>query len=241
MKIVKCTFTGVDLKVSKKDIELISNDYNFVEWGYLYSPSRSGLPGRFMSFQMIEDHFKTLPQNVNMSLHVCGKGVSEFIFSNSDYQNNLIETIKNRGGRVQLNFNNSLQNINLSLLAEKIKSNSSITFIIQENKANAGVINYLIQLGVTNIAALFDSSGGRGLSGKWRAPIGIPCGYAGGLGPDNIEKELISISKVVGDEVIWIDMESKIRQNDEYNIDYMNLNDCRQVIQSVINGGFVKY
>ena len=98
-----------------------------------------------------------------------------------------------------------------------------------------------MQLGVTNIVALFDSSGGRGLPGKWRAPIEIPCGYAGGLGPDNIEKELISISKVAGDEFIWIDMESKIRYFDEYNIDYMDLNACRQVIQSVLNSGFVKY
>ena len=239
MKIFKCTFTGVDTEVSKKDIELISNDYKYVEWGYLYSPVRAGTPGRYMSSYRIEDHLKTLPQNVNTALHICGKGVTDFIFLEKGYHENLIELIKEREGRVQINFNFSRDTLDLYLLANRIKSYSSIVFIIQENKSNSGVIDSLLRLGATNVSALFDSSGGRGIPGKWRAPFGIPCGYAGGLGPDNIGKELIAINKVVGDQPIWIDMESNIRQAGYNNTDFMNLECCEQVLKTIQNSQFI--
>lgn len=239
MKIFKCTFTGVDTEVSKKDIELISNDYKYVEWGYLYSPVRAGTPGRYMSSYRIEDHLKTLPQNVNTALHICGKGVTDFILLEKGYHENLIELIKEREGRVQINFNFSRDTLDLYLLANRIKSYSSIVFIIQENKSNSGVIDSLLRLGATNVSALFDSSGGRGIPGKWRAPFGIPCGYAGGLGPDNIGKELIAINKVVGDQPIWIDMESNIRQAGYNNTDFMNLECCEQVLKTIQNSQFI--
>lgn len=239
MKIFKCTFTGVDSEVSKKDIEAISNDYKYVEWGYLYSPVRAGTPGRYMSAYRIEDHLKTLPQNVNTTLHICGKGVSDFILLERGYHESLIELIKDRGGRVQINFNFSRDTLDLNLLANRIKAYSSISFIIQENKSNAGVINSLLCQGATNISALFDSSGGRGIPGKWRAPLGIPCGYAGGLGPDNIGKELIAINKVVGNNSIWIDMESNIRQVGYQNTDFMNLELCKQVLKTIQNSQFI--
>jgi len=84
------------------------------------------------------------------------------------------------------------------------------------------------------ISPLFDSSGGRGVLSEWPK---IPnhnfgplwCGYAGGLGPNNIVDELFKIEEAVGDAEIWIDMESKIRNsNNELDFDL-----CEKVLKAI--------
>lgn len=241
MKIERCTFTGVDTEVGLTDLVEISKEFGFVEWGYLYSPVRAGTPGRYMSAYRIEEHLNSLPGDVKVALHICGKGVTDFMFSVSCYQEQLVEAIRSRGGRVQLNFNHSRQPLDLGLLAERMKAYSNISFIVQENNANKGVINSLVGSGVTNLSALFDSSGGRGVVGKWRAPLGIPCGYAGGLGPQNIRSELAAINSVVDDQTIWIDMESRIRQVGYQGVDFIDLMACKQVLRDVRASGYLKY
>ena len=83
------------------------------------------------------------------------------------------------------------------------------------------------------IAPLFDSSGGRGVVEKSWPKIPhheygpIWCGYAGGLGPDNIKEELQKIEEAVGEAEIWIDMETKLRNKK----DQFDLNLCEQVLQ----------
>lgn len=56
--------------------------------------------------------------------------------------------------------------------------------------------------------SLFDTSSGFGiLPEKW--PELLPelyCGYAGGLGPDNLQEQLEKIESVIGDNEIWVDM-----------------------------------
>lgn len=68
-----------------------------------------------------------------------------------------------------------------------------------------------------NILALFDASGGRGLERQeWPAHLGDwDCGYAGGLGPDNLRRELPRIAAAAGPSPYWIDMESKLREGDD--------------------------
>jgi len=67
------------------------------------------------------------------------------------------------------------------------------------------------------ILPLFDASGGRGIQrGGWPSPIeNTVCGYAGGIGPENVEKILQRLSNVVEDSEIWICMESGIRSNED--------------------------
>jgi hypothetical protein len=67
---------------------------------------------------------------------------------------------------------------------------------------------------------LYDGSGGRGVSpDKWFPPLpGKRCGYAGGLGLDNIKDELIDIKRVADNAPVWIDMESSLRdRNDNFD------------------------
>ena len=72
------------------------------------------------------------------------------------------------------------------------------------------------------VAALFDTSGGTGLlPGAWPTlRTQFPCGFAGGLGPDNVLVQLDQINKVCSDDFpTWIDMETRVRVTDNSALD----------------------
>lgn len=71
---------------------------------------------------------------------------------------------------------------------------------------------------------LYDASfGGGKMATQYAAPLypGIRQGYAGGLGPDNIEEELPKISAVQKNPnaEIWIDAEGKLQTDDKKTLD----------------------
>src|SRR5207302_929741 len=91
---------------------------------------------------------------------------------------------------------------------------------------------------------LFDTSGGAGLTPddleeSW--PMAWPgkyCGYAGGLGPDNVADELEKIFGTNAEQAstFWIDMETKVRSYRVENfrkVDYFDLSKCEQVCKQV--------
>ena len=84
----------------------------------------------------------------------------------------------------------------------------------------------------TNASLLFDTSSGAGMSpSEWPALIeGRKCGYAGGLGPDNLKAELDYLDYFLPeDAVIWVDMETKLRNTQDY-FDIENENNEDKVI-----------
>jgi phosphoribosylanthranilate isomerase len=76
------------------------------------------------------------------------------------------------------------------------------------------------RLGGIAAVALLDRSGGRGiLDGDWPGPPSAPCGYAGGLTPDNVAAQLDRIAAVAGDAKVWIDAESGLRdERDRFDL-----------------------
>lgn len=71
---------------------------------------------------------------------------------------------------------------------------------------------------------LYDASfGGGQMTAQYAAPLypGVRQGYAGGLGPNNIEAELPKISAVQTDPdaEIWIDAEGKLQTDDKKTLD----------------------
>ena len=50
--------------------------------------------------------------------------------------------------------------------------------------------------------------------------LGVECGYAGGLGPDNVVEQVQKISQHVDPSAsIWIDMERRVRSDDDKWLD----------------------
>jgi hypothetical protein len=188
-----------------------------VEWGFLYSPKNQGQPGRYPSAAFIEEAFEDLPQNVQVALHVCGPGVLDLL-NNEPVVTGLVRKLEQRGGRVQLNFAAHTHKFTLAQVGQCLERFERVRFITQYNTANLHVWQEL--LAHPNHAILFDASGGRGLSPQvWpQALPGVSCGYAGGLGAENLARELHWITEAASGQPFWIDMEGKLRDvNDRFN------------------------
>jgi hypothetical protein len=81
------------------------------------------------------------------------------------------------------------------------------------------------------VAGLHDLSHGTGLTPNcWPKKIaGINMGLAGGLGPDNLAEQLEKMSESIGDNTIWIDMETKIRSNNDKIFDLEKVEKCLEI------------
>ncbi|WP_291517410.1 hypothetical protein [Acidovorax sp.] len=225
MHLTHCTLTGVDEKTALHELIDLSVDHPIAEWGFLYSPKRQGQPGRYPSIAMLGKSFSDLPANVRVALHVCGQGVPDLLAGESKVSR-LVAMVGERGGRVQLNFNQTREPIDLDALRDFLKANHALQVITQHNDANSHVWPAL--QGAGNHAVLFDSSGGRGiLAGQWQQALnGVPCGYAGGLGCNNLDEQLEAIAAAAGSASTWIDMEGSLRRMDADGHDWFSLEHC---------------
>ena len=110
--------------------------------------------------------------------------------------------------------------------------------------AASGGINHFTEERL-DVAPLFDMSGGAGIVPKeWPVPFEKHMrhpnvdyfGYAGGLGPNNLEAELHRIAQAAGDHRVWIDMETLIRSDDD---ELFDLDKCVAVLELVRDKGLV--
>lgn len=222
MKIKYVTLTGADDSVEPKDMAILSDKFKFVEWGILFSQSKSGVT-RYPSNDWV---LKLLNNNFNLAAHLCGKWVDDALNGEITFLNNSRMHCFNR---IQLNMGKD--RLQLAMTSNGLKQAVA--------KVNKPVIfggNYKY-INVTSdffilLYPLFDCSGGRGILNDWSKPFidkdgkALFCGYAGGLGPENIAEELKKIDNIVGDATIWIDMESKLRTDNRFDLDK-----CEQVLQ----------
>ena len=203
MKLRLITFTGADDETSQKEMSRISQEFNAVEWGILFGSEF----GRFRYPNL--EWILNLPHGLNLSAHFCGK------FAEMAMEGNLplfsLENFK----RIQLNLSNkalvkTLECQPLIELSERIPQD----VILGGNFGN-------VKIQSNNFSILYDASGGNGISPKnWPVPeTGMFVGFAGGLNPENLLEELERISEVAGDRQIWIDMESGVRSNNQFDLD----------------------
>lgn len=228
-----CTLTGVDERTDLTRVANLSRDYPVAEWGFLYSPKRQGQPGRYPSVEFLRNAISSLPKRVRVALHVCGQGVHDLL-ANEKVVSELVEMVALRTGRVQLNFNHAKDAIDMPALHAFLGKYSAMQVITQYNEANAGLWQELQQH--LAHAVLFDSSGGRGIKAEtWPVPLPISCGYAGGLGPDNLDDALEQLAMVAGSNSFWVDMEGKLRVKDDDGndwLDYLNCERCLHIAQA---------
>lgn len=214
----KCTFTGVDEFTDLGKLAEISKCYPFVEWGILLSTSENKfLNGhRYPSVDWLKENMPKLKEisqetGCSIALHVCGGETKKLLSQSSDsVALDLIDYVN----RVQINFAYKENQVSeLESLCEKFNDK---VFITQHNNKNEDLY---LKIKANNHQVLFDASGGRGIEAKsW--DVSLPskvCGYAGGLGLDNIDRQFIQIYSVAGDSY-WIDMEGKIRTNDKLDL-----------------------
>lgn len=233
MKIAYVTLTGADDKTPIDGLLDVSAEFPFVEWGILFSPSRQGSSG-YPSWRWL-DHLCVFG-HLHLAAHLCGQYVVDAMRGRLTVLER--EQVDRAFGTIQLNCYKDLLREALThpILWRTISvvHNGRKPVILGGNYSGLSIdVTQFLNAGVY---PLFDASGGNGLSPKvWPAPFKTEygtklfCGYAGGLGPENVSKELNRINDVAGDATVWIDMQSKLRNaKDEFD-----LKKCRQVLITV--------
>ena len=212
MRISNITFTGADDTISVAHLEEVSMYFPFVEWGILFPSTGST---RFPSRKWVSG---LEGSDINLSAHLCGNFVPAVLSGNiATFAGITGVKVFNQFKRMQLNFHGLPITIDIqafNALVERLGKE----VIVQMDGTNDWVADVN-----TDTSLLFDTSSGAGRSPtEW--PMVIQerkCGYAGGLGPDNLKVELDYLDYFLPtDAVIWIDMETKLRNTQDcFDID----------------------
>lgn len=226
MKLDRVTITGADDSIRAEDLLPLTERYPFVEWGLLYSKTRQGTP-RYPS----ETWLRNLAAlaggpKLPLSAHLCGQWVRELVLD-GDFTFPVLNRLWPYFDRVQLNFHGQFHK-GCDLWHEKLRRNRDKQYILQYDSVNDRACMPLLESPHFSAVPLFDRSGGAGVvPGQW--PKAIPhvyCGYAGGLGPDNLSEELRRIRAAAGENQIWIDMETKVRSEGDIKFDLKKVELC---------------
>lgn len=217
------TITGADDSTAIRDIILTSREFPKVEWGILLSLKQEGNP-RYPSYEWLDQLYAASKEfKLRLSAHICGRWVRNLIGLGDFF---MLEHRPHHLGmfqRFQLNFHAERQERPVSkeflavLTALRFKE-----FIFQQDGVNDNLFRDVWAVnGMKCAVPLYDISGGCGiLPERWPpAYEGVHNGYAGGLGPDNLEEELPKIAKAAGKERFWIDVETKVRTDEKLDID----------------------
>lgn len=213
MNLKYCSLTGADDAVNPEDLVNISSQFPFAEWAILLLRARAGQP-RFPTTSWIES-FKSKATGLNKAMHLCDDAFLGFIARDAE-----VMDIMKGFQRIQLNlkFGDVEGKYDPAELVTRVKESPEWQFILQYTPEKQGLLPAFKD--VPNHAVLYDSSAGRGISpNSWDVPLdGHFCGYAGGMNPENVNKNLEMISRAAAGHVTWIDMETGVRTNDQFDL-----------------------
>lgn len=200
------TLTGADEAVNLKELRELHKVSTLAELGFLYWPEVQGTP-RYPSQDWIKLAVKQCPQG-SKSLHLCGSAVEGFVEGQPE-----IMTLAKLFNRVQLNFIAKAVSFTPEELSEAMM-HFGRPVITQHNAANR---EFNFKIAAPNHQLLLDGSMGQGkLPDIWPPVVaGRKCGYAGGLSPSNLSYQLPRIFKAAGNNRVFIDMESGLRDGSD--------------------------
>lgn len=245
MNLDRVTITGPDDSIAVADLVPLSREFPFVEWGILVSGSHlesmpSAAAARFPSINWISDLRRLAEsESISLSLHVCGRWTRGLLLGNLYIPPLLTDTPIFK--RIQLNFHAENTPCDAAKLLAVLRSLGKRQYIFQIDGANGN--QHLESLyaenddGSVDAVPLFDISGGAGiLPTEWPKPIYMSTdsdccyhGYAGGLGPDNLEIQLPLIGEAAGNTRIWIDMETRVRSANDRQFDLEKVRRCLEI------------
>lgn len=219
-------FCGADDSVAPELLQLLSVHYTWIEWGFLFRPDLEGTP-RYPSSQWIQRLVKVNNDTgglMRLAGHLCGFRCQQVL----DGDFSFIEELKIMGfGRIQINATkannvqvdqNQIEGYIANIKRGMLKI-PEIEWIIQCNDETKAIWEPLVNSSgadvplPSNMSILFDASCGLGkLIQEFPEPLPhIQCGYAGGIGPHNIESTLSGVAVASRGRATWIDMESSLR------------------------------
>lgn len=229
MKIDKVTITGADDKTERAELYALWQHYPFVEWGVLFSKSKEATPRYPSRTKILEFAAWGMP----LSAHFCGWHSREVMEGNNF---RLVEELPQDFKRIQINYNfHKSDGWQIKGILEWAYNHPERAIIFQYNQSNAAACELMMaKLSSDNIHFLYDSSGGRGTAiDEIRPPFRTYTGYSGGIHPDNIHQVAQKIYKNRLKYNVWIDMESGVRTENEFDTDKVGevLEICQSYMQ----------
>jgi len=218
-KLNRVTVTGADDKTDQNEMLELTKEFPFVEWGILLSESAMGKKNRFPSLKWME---KLADKNFGdrLSGHICGKWRRDICKGEWTIFQHEAGDIMDMFQRIQLNFSpyvNKIEDLDYFLSRFGPACPSAREFIFQLKDPNHEIVTKALHKGI-DAAALYDPSGGRGLTvSKW--PVideYMYAGMAGGLSPDNVKENVEDMGHC--SDMIWIDAESGLRTDDWFDL-----------------------
>ena len=225
------TVTGADDSVEPADLIPIAKEFPFAEFGILLG-SHFGNP-RFPSASWLRRLYEVTTMyassGLRLSAHLCGKLVVDFLTRRMPF------FLLPMFGRMQVNTHGIPHGCDAGCVRENVyRANlRGIEVIFQYDGANTNALLSCIGQHVTDnftglqVATLHNLSHGTGvLPDEWPAPLAsVHTGYAGGLSPENVSRELEEISKIARSEPFWIDAETHLRSEDNSRFDLDRVTD----------------
>jgi phosphoribosylanthranilate isomerase len=248
-------FCGADDSVHPNFLAVISHAFPLVEFGVLFRPDKQGQP-RYASIEWVKQLSAVAARmaisgedKMKLAAHLCGSHVNDVLNGNVQADAFLSQLTAWSFRRVQINAT-AVNGVDTSRLPEAVpvvsalmKRHPQLEFIVQKNEETRplweGLLNCTDGL-PSNVSMLVDESKGTGVTAtSWPSPPAeYELGYAGGIGPHNIQKILTDVAEAGQGRAIWIDMESSLRstKNDK---DVFDLDKCYQVIEAACEMGFL--
>lgn len=211
------TITGADDRTDPTALCKLSAEFPFVEWAFLLSAKRLGTP-RYPSRHWLTELEDTLQDaarpRVRYAVHFCGQCTRDTLAGNAEWIDRWLDAI--RPDRIQLNGFEMPPTPDFLALAKRTTRERPLRFILQarEQATFEPVVATAAEIGAD---VLYDPSGGRGIeTADWPTlpSSSVYLGYAGGIGPNNVEAVLGVLLSDASRGDFWIDMESRVRSGD---------------------------
>lgn len=258
----RVTITGADDSIKPEHLIQLTRNFPFVEWGILASYNNTIVSGgcnRYPSPKWITD-LQTIAETTgelpNLAIHFNGKWVRELLTGDFAFPENLLHCF----GRVQLNFHGEQPQFSEYGFVHALRKFGGKQIIFQIDGVSGD--KYLQAVYADSLdktpdcVSLFDVSGGAGiLPDKWPKPKAIDvqsngeesreywayCGYAGGLGPENLDEQIPRILDASSSTMhthegrIWIDMETRVRSKGDQVFDLQKVRRCLEIAAPWVN------
>lgn len=244
-------FCGVDDSVPPGLLQVLSAKYSWVEWGVLFRDDVEGTP-RFPSKDWVSDLSRVNCDNesiMRLSAHLCGRKCLEVLEGNFQF----VEELHKLGfSRIQFNFSKEYS-VDIPMvkytdysqsLRRCMDDNPEIEFVIKlddmKDKSQP-FYDVISDDPPANLSVLLPIHKSEQIDAYVLPPqpSDIPCGYAGGIGPENISEVLESVKdqteNITGSKPVWISMEDSLRvaQTDRLYLDQdvLSISKCFECIQ----------
>ena len=216
----RVTVTGADQWTDIPSMVELSREFPFIEWGILFSAKHQGVSPRYPAEKWLQELRHTVQKTpLRLSAHLCGRWVRDIVIDGrltfKEQRRDLWPLFQ----RMQLNFHAEPHKRHAEF-GKRLEEASEKEIIFQLDGPNNTLWPHAQGIIGSRAVPLFDRSGGAGeLPDRWpKAFELVYCGYAGGLGPDNLTSQLGLIEAASGKERIWIDMETRVRTDEKFDL-----------------------